>query len=71
MKLKLNTKLRYSLYAVLACVFISCSSQVVNRERLNDKPHLMTDENGGVWIIEHHTGDMYTVKFLHDSSNTH
>lgn len=70
MKLQLKNKFRYSLCVVLACFFISCSSQDENIKMLSDKPHLMTDKNGTVWIIEHHIGDTYTVTFLYDSLNT-
>jgi hypothetical protein len=67
MKLRLNNKLRYLFYVALACVSTACSFQEVNRDRLGHEPHLMIDKDGSVWIVEHHTGDLYTVKFLSDS----
>ena len=36
MKLRLNNKLRYSLYAVLACVFISCENQTTEQAPTNN-----------------------------------
>jgi len=59
MKLRLNNKLRYLFYVALACVSTACSFQEVNRDRLGHEPHLMIDKDGSVWIVEHHTGDLY------------
>ena len=35
MKFRLNNKLRYSLYAVVVCVFLSCSDQTTEEEPTN------------------------------------
>lgn len=45
MKLRLNNKLRYSLYAVLACVFISCTSK--------KEGEIVMDKNGNYYELTH------------------
>jgi hypothetical protein len=67
-KTSIQTAARHFLYCLLACVlFISCSSQKINRDRLGKKPNIMYDQNGGMWIVSHHIGDLYRVEFVSDS----
>lgn len=56
MKLRLNNKLRYSLYAVLACVFLaSCKTG----GKYDDK--IVKDAEGNYYHLEHNAGDSYFV----------
>ena len=56
MKLQLNNKLRYSLYVVLACVFITgCKT----RGEYDDK--IVKDAEGNYYHLEHNIGDSYFI----------
>lgn len=56
MKIQLNNKLRYSLYVVLVCVFItSCKT----RDKYDNK--IVKDAEGNYYHLEYNVGDTYFI----------
>ena len=60
MKLRLNNNFRYSLYAVLACVFISCGG-----EKTQDKPtNNVIKKDSGISFVGRYEIEEGGMKYL-------
>ena len=57
MKLQLNNKFRYSLYAVLACVFLSSCSGYGDKDG-----KIVKDADGKYYRLDHRAGVVYALE---------